>query len=187
MLLVPLGFWVLFLWLVAVIEGNCNLLVKEICSICAHSLFLFLKAHNLVPARLRRAVAIEEPILEIVDRPLPMERFKGESNIRPSHIELKHDDSFRLKFSAYNTTFYLHLMPNLEILHHEATVNIGNNVDDRKTLQREDFHIYKGVVLSAAVSDRQLMLADMGVANNLWQDEVDSLGWARVVVRNDIE
>ncbi|KAG2172339.1 hypothetical protein INT43_004881, partial [Umbelopsis isabellina] len=145
------------------------------------------EANNLVPARLRRAVAVEEPILEIVDRPLPMERFKGESNVRPSHIELKHDDSFRLKFSAYNTTFYLHLMPNLEILHHEATISIGNTADDVKALQRADFHIYKGVVLPAAVSDRQLMLADMGVANNLWQDEIDSLGWARMVVRKDIE
>lgn len=144
-------------------------------------------AHNLQPSRLKRAVALEEPILEIVDRPLPIGRFKAKRDNRPSHTDLRHDDSFRLKFKAFNATFYLHLMPNRDILHQDAFFTVDNDDTTKKALRREDYRIYKGAVLPFNLSDRQLGLADIGVANYLWEDEALSLGWARVVVRNDIE
>lgn len=144
-------------------------------------------AYNLQPTRLKRAVALEEPVLEIVDRPLPMHRLQSKRDLRPSYKELRHDDSFRLKFKAFNTTFHLHLTPNRELFHQEAFLVLDNDNATRQPLREEDFRIYKGVVIPSHISDRQLALADIGVANHLWEDELMSSGWARIVVRNDLE
>lgn len=78
-------------------------------------------------------------------------------------------------------------MPNRDIFHQEAFLTVDNDNATQKSLQPEDYRIYKGVVLPPHISDRQLGLADIGVANYLWEDEISSLGWARVVVRHDIE
>jgi hypothetical protein len=116
-----------------------------------------------------------------------MDRFQSKRDLRPSYNDLRHDDSFRLTFKAFNVTFHLHMMPNRDLFHNEAFSVIDNDNTTRQPLRQEDFRIYKGVVIPSHISDRQLGLADIGVANHLWEDELVSLGWARVVVRNDIE
>ncbi|KAG2175963.1 hypothetical protein INT44_000441, partial [Umbelopsis vinacea] len=116
-----------------------------------------------------------------------MHRFQTKREFRPSYKELRHDDSFRLKFKAFNTTFHLHLMPNRELFHHEAFLVIDNDNLNRQPLRQKDYRIYKGVVIPPHISDRQLALADIGVLNHLWEDEAMYSGWARIVVRHDIE
>ncbi|KAI7858760.1 Metallo-peptidase family M12-domain-containing protein, partial [Circinella umbellata] len=84
---------------------------------------------------------------------------------------IRHSDTFTLRFNAYDTIIHLHLIPNLELFHPDATLLIygdnGNDDDEEieKPLHSHDHRIYKGDAKS-----------DNG-----------STGWARIIIRDDDE
>ncbi|KAG0269740.1 hypothetical protein BGZ95_001955 [Linnemannia exigua] len=101
--------------------------------------------------------------------------------INPTSV--RHDDIVRVQFSAYNTTFYLHLEPNEDLIHPEADLGPG--------VSREDFKAFKGVVVQDNVhSDRKWNRAAMTtraekhtLEHMLYEEGV--LGWARMMIEHD--
>ncbi|CAG8714481.1 14803_t:CDS:1, partial [Dentiscutata heterogama] len=71
---------------------------------------------------------------------------------------LRHDDSLRLKFVAFNRTFNIHLEPNTDLFHPEATLTIhhSNKTSTVTRLLPQDYRLYKGVLLDVDSTDRRL-------------------------------
>ncbi|RKP11794.1 hypothetical protein BJ684DRAFT_21630, partial [Piptocephalis cylindrospora] len=87
---------------------------------------------------------------------LPRKHRSGAASMPSSSHTLQHDDAFRLSFTAYNQTFYLHMRPNHAILHPKAKVTMhgqGNENATVKALTPQDFRIYRGVVYDKIHSD----------------------------------
>ncbi|KAF9329823.1 hypothetical protein BGZ91_000383, partial [Linnemannia elongata] len=95
----------------------------------------------------------------------------------------RHDDIVRVQFSAYNTTFYLHLEPNTELIHPDADLGPG--------VSREDIKAFKGVVVQDIDhSERKWRQAATTtraekhtVEHMLYEEGV--LGWARMMIEHD--
>ncbi|KAF8980760.1 hypothetical protein BGZ46_003721 [Entomortierella lignicola] len=94
------------------------------------------------------------------------------------------DDTVRLQFTAYNTTFHLHLEPNLDLIHPEADLG-GYNISN------DDIMAFKGIVVQdehhsnrkwdrAASTSKALKHT---VEHMLHEDGV--IGWARMMVEHD--
>ncbi|CDH56326.1 zinc metalloprotease [Lichtheimia corymbifera JMRC:FSU:9682] len=98
---------------------------------------------------------------------------------------IQHDDMLRLAVSAFNTTYFLHLHPNTDLFHPNAVINY-NGREER--LKRHEYRVYRGYVVDETqshdrwVADRAGVLRDDFAAEN----EAGVLGWARIVVRDDI-
>lgn len=91
---------------------------------------------------------------------------------RPSSLE--HDDLVRLQLNAYNQTFHLHLEPNLDLFH---PVN--------SDLRPESFRIYRGHVLSESAHAKRQWEHGSAAAGDK-NKEKGVLGWARIIVRQDL-
>ncbi|RUS14040.1 hypothetical protein BC937DRAFT_94436 [Endogone sp. FLAS-F59071] len=156
-------------------------------------------AYSTLSRPLSRVELVTSPSLHILPRDpnLPSTLRRRSSDLTPNpsyahpHRALESEDSFRLRFTAYNTTFNLHLVPNLELFHPYATLTVVDE-DGEKTvspLNHDDFRIYRGVVIDEALTERRLMEDTVGV----WRDHYDldsetqkgALGWARIVMRHD--
>ncbi|KAG0084320.1 hypothetical protein BGZ93_008920 [Podila epicladia] len=93
------------------------------------------------------------------------------------------DDTIRIQFTAYNTTFHLHLEPNHDLIHPDAELGPGITIGDIKA--------FKGVVVQDAYhSDRKWNRAasttraeKRTVEHMLYEDGV--MGWARMMVEQD--
>lgn len=93
------------------------------------------------------------------------------------------DDTVRIQFTAYNTTFHLHLEPNHDLIHPDAELGPGITIGDIKA--------FKGVVVQDAYhSDRKWNRAasttraeKRTVEHMLYEDGV--MGWARMMVEQD--
>ncbi|KAI8086477.1 Metallo-peptidase family M12-domain-containing protein [Halteromyces radiatus] len=100
---------------------------------------------------------------------------------------IQHDDSIRLLFEAYDQLFAIHLTPNLDLLHPQATF-----VYDGKSepIHPHQFRIYRGHVYRPSISNRRWQYDKLGVIFPLFDqinnDDKDSLGWARLVLRHDL-
>lgn len=101
---------------------------------------------------------------------------------------LRHDDSHRLRFDAYNQTFHLHLEPNDHLLHSEATMTVIGQ-DGLETISRlvpEEHKVYRGVVLSHDYSDQRFKEDISGVDRHFIDPRASGvLGWARVIVHDN--
>ncbi|KAF9426088.1 hypothetical protein BGZ94_006953 [Podila epigama] len=95
------------------------------------------------------------------------------------------DDTIRVQFSAYNTTFHLYLEPNLDFIHPEADLGPG--------VSRDDIKAFKGVVVEdsyhidrkwerAATTTR---MEKRTVEHMLYEKGV--VGWARMMVEHDAQ
>ncbi|KAF9921736.1 hypothetical protein FBU30_008203 [Linnemannia zychae] len=96
---------------------------------------------------------------------------------------VRHDDIVRIQLSAYNTTFYLHLEPNDDLIHPDANLGLG--------LLREDIKAFKGIVVQDEQhSERKWKRAATTtrsekhtVEHMLYEEGV--LGWARMMIEHD--
>jgi hypothetical protein len=135
---------------------------------------------------------VTNPSIEILPRNRP-------SNFEPSIIHrdieddspLRHDDFLRVQFTAFNRTFCIHLEPNLELFHPEATITIHHS-DNTKTTTRlrpEDHRLYKGVLLDIDSSDNRMKEDIVGFRRMSLSEELSHsssvLGWARIQVHDD--
>jgi len=115
---------------------------------------------------------------------------------------LHHDDSFRLTFAAYNTTFQLHLRPNEHLIHPKATIKrYVNGSQVEEPLLKQDVWAFKGAVLQAGGWSNARLEADRNKLARLlskgeseddddefWEDGEHLpgvLGWARILVHHD--
>jgi hypothetical protein len=125
---------------------------------------------------------------------VPRDFYKRDISLNPNHNgkvkDLRHDDSIRLQFSAFNTTFNLHLIPNLDLFHPNA-VFYSESSGLKESLKHEDHRIYRGVAVDAASTDARWAEEQTGVWRDRYSLEnqpiLGVLGWARIIVRHDLE
>ncbi|POG62407.1 hypothetical protein GLOIN_2v1485446 [Rhizophagus irregularis DAOM 181602=DAOM 197198] len=156
------------------------------------SLFVLLlsRAHSVVQEPLTYLEFVTNPSMEI----LPRDRFEKTSIIRRDIYDdssLRHDDSLRIQFIAFNRTFSIHLEPNLDLFHPEATIVIhhSNNTKTTTRLRPEDHRLYKGVLLDIDSTDTRLSEDTIGLRRRSLSEELSYssgvLGWARIQVHDD--
>ncbi|CAJ0646015.1 1515_t:CDS:10 [Entrophospora sp. SA101] len=134
---------------------------------------------------------VSDPSIDI----LPRNRF--ESHNQEYLIQdlddksLRHDDSMRIRFIAFNRTFNLHLEPHYDLLHPEATITI-HHADDTSTTTRlllDDHRLYKGYLLDVKFTDKRLTEDMIGLKRKSLSEElfgsVGVLGWASIHVHDD--
>ncbi|KAG0054940.1 hypothetical protein BGZ83_010065 [Gryganskiella cystojenkinii] len=100
------------------------------------------------------------------------------------------EDTIRIQFHAFNTTFHLHLEPNLDLIHPEA--DLGLHSDGRR-VEREEIKAFKGVVVENEHhsnrkwdrASRTSRAEKRSIEHMLYEDGV--LGWARMMVEHDPE
>jgi len=148
-------------------------------------------AHAPVSRPLKRVANPSTLSLEIVPRtPVPLESSALRRRLPSPHSNtLRYDDSFRLILSAFDETFFLHLQPNLDLIHPKARINYyatdpnGRSFITRsEPLFREDVRVYYGHVVTPDHSFTR-MRED---AARIIPDRVhpSHLGWARLMVHN---
>ncbi|KAI9285754.1 Metallo-peptidase family M12-domain-containing protein [Umbelopsis sp. AD052] len=127
-------------------------------------------AHSQTIKRLARLEPIVLPTLIISPRQFVARDISPNPNYIPPFTSLKHDDSFHLQFQAYNSSILLSLSPNIELFHPDASTVVVDSSGEEviSPLHHEDYRIYKGEVLDT-FSTRQ------------------ELGWARIIIRHDID
>lgn len=114
-------------------------------------------------------------------------------SLNPNHIakvkELRHDDSLRLQFSAFNASFNLHLIPNLDLFHPNAVFHseaLGSH-----SLKHEDYRVYRGVAVNDENTDMRWAQEQTGVWRDHYSLESETnkgiLGWARIIIHHDLE
>lgn len=147
-------------------------------------------AHSVVPEPLTYLEFVTSPSMEI----LPRDHFEKSSIIRREIYDdssLKHDDSLRIQFIAFNRTFSIHLEPNLDLFHPEATITIhhSNNTKTTTRLRPEDHRLYKGVLLDIDSTDNRLNEDIVGFERMSLSEELSHssgvLGWARIQIHDD--
>ncbi|CAI2188868.1 7272_t:CDS:10, partial [Funneliformis geosporum] len=149
--------------------------------------------HSLAPNPLSYLEFIGNPSIEILPRNIP--DHSESSSIVRRYIEddgpLRYDDSMRIQFIAFNRTFSIHLEPNLDLFHPEATITIhhSNNSKTTTRLRHEDHRLYKGVVLDIDSTDIRLNEDIVGFKRRSLSEELSYssgvLGWARIQVHDD--
>lgn len=150
---------------------------------------LLCSAHSVNNRPLVRAEPLRTVALDIAPRP---ETFFTKRSVsrnpsyeprKPKAIE--HDDILRLAMSAYNRTFFLHLHPNVDLFHPNAVFTFDGK---QVPLRPEEFRVYRGYVIHEFHTDQRWLADQAGV----WRDDLAAeeeegvLGWARIVIRNDI-
>lgn len=105
------------------------------------------------------------------------------NNYQPNVRSLQYDDLLRLSVNAYNKTLYLHLTPNLDLFHPNAVFHkdgISTKVNPA------DFRVYQGYVMDDIYSDHW-WISGLIKDEKEMENQPGVLGWARIVVRNDIK
>ncbi|KAL1920889.1 uncharacterized protein VTP21DRAFT_11524 [Calcarisporiella thermophila] len=96
--------------------------------------------------------------------------------------ELRHDDSFRIHFKSFNKTFHLHLEPNPDFLHPDATITVHKPGGNAEIIPLRDERVYKGWVTDNAEIGKRWWDEDwVGIERHDWSRE-HAIGWARIVV-----
>lgn len=105
------------------------------------------------PSRLTKVETITESTIKFNQPHLPLQK-----------REARHHDTFQLEFSAFGKAFTLHLEPNRDLFHPEATITVFNDSLTQSTerIEPEDHLVYKGHVNQAPHH------------------------WARILLRNDL-
>lgn len=100
------------------------------------------------------------------------------------------EDTVRIQFNAFNTTFHLHLEPNLDLIHPEA--DLGHHSDGRP-VSRHEIKAFKGIVVQDVHhSDRKwdrasrTSRAEKRTVDHMLHEE-GVLGWARMMIEHDPE
>lgn len=103
--------------------------------------------------------------------------------------ELRHDDTFRLRLSAFGDTFHLHLRPNEHLIHPAARISYyTTDADGRSVLDRtepllpQSVKAYWGEVVEEDASEGRMREDAAGV----WPRPAGKFerGWARIVVHH---
>ncbi|KAI7895890.1 Metallo-peptidase family M12B Reprolysin-like-domain-containing protein [Mucor mucedo] len=101
------------------------------------------------------------------------------SHYQPNVRSLAHDDSLRLTVNAFNKTMYLHLTPNQDLFHPNAVFH----QDGKSTpIKASDYRVYRGYVIDDIYSQHWWI---SGLGEDM-ENQPGVLGWARIIVRNDI-
>ncbi|CAM0142515.1 unnamed protein product [Umbelopsis sp. WA50703] len=124
---------------------------------------------------------------------VPRDFYKRDMSLNPNHNakvqQLRHDDSLRLQFSAFNSSFNLHLIPNLDLFHSNAVFHSESS--GSHSLKHEDYRIYRGVVVNDENTDIRWTQEQTGVWRDHYSLESETsqgiLGWARIIVHHDLE
>ncbi|KAF9366883.1 hypothetical protein BGX34_000001 [Mortierella sp. NVP85] len=91
----------------------------------------------------------------------------------------------RIQFTAYNTTFHLHLEPNLDFIHPDADLGEGVSHDDilafKGIVVEDEFHSDRKWDRAARTSRAE----KRAVEHMLYEEGV--LGWARMMIEHDPE
>lgn len=102
---------------------------------------------------------------------------------------LRHTDTFRLKLSAFDDTFHLHLRPNENLIHPAARIKYYTTtpsgevvLSHTEPLLPESVKAYWGEVIDASMSDARLREDAAGVWPHL--SSKPELGWARMMVHH---
>ncbi|KAI8393566.1 Metallo-peptidase family M12-domain-containing protein [Radiomyces spectabilis] len=100
----------------------------------------------------------------------------------PSVIDLEHDASFLLQFSAFEQSFHLYLIPNIDMFHPDATVTIEHTDGQQhvEPIRRDQFRIYKGMVSETPIELPETIPDDLIT-------EKQHTHWARITLRHDIQ
>ncbi|KAI9246490.1 Metallo-peptidase family M12-domain-containing protein [Phascolomyces articulosus] len=128
-----------------------------------------ISSHSMAAERISRIETLNDPTLSIHNN------IQQPTTTTKTTI-IRHSDTFTLRFNAFDTFINLHLIPNLDLFHPDATLLIyGKNqhndddddimIEEEKPLHPHEHRIYKG--------DAK---ADDG-----------STGWARIIIRDDDE
>ncbi|KAI7827953.1 Metallo-peptidase family M12-domain-containing protein [Gamsiella multidivaricata] len=92
----------------------------------------------------------------------------------------------RIQFRAYNTTFYLHLEPNLDLIHPEADLGEGISLDEimafKGVVVEDEFHSDRKWDRAARTTRAETKRT---VEYMLYEEGV--LGWARMMIEHDPE
>ncbi|KAG0226711.1 Metallo-peptidase family M12-domain-containing protein [Mortierella sp. GBAus27b] len=98
---------------------------------------------------------------------------------------VRKDDTIRIQFTAYNSTFHLHLEPNLDFIHPEADLGDGITHDQilafKGVVVENDYHSDRKWDRAARTSKAEKRT----VEHMLYEEGV--LGWARMVVEHDMD
>ncbi|KAM3586924.1 hypothetical protein VKS41_001973 [Umbelopsis sp. WA50703] len=124
---------------------------------------------------------------------VPRDFYKRDMSLNPNHNakvqQLRHDDSLRLQFSAFNSSFNLHLIPNLDLFHSNAVFHSESS--GSHSLKHEDYRIYRGVVVNDENTDIRWTQEQTGVWRDHYSLESETsqgiLGWARIIVHHDLD
>lgn len=135
-----------------------------------------------------REHALRRHLLKHRDQPLAKRQLDNGINPLLPKIVQK-DDHVRLALTAYNTTYYLHLEPNFDLIHPDLRLS-GGGVSDSQSNGHDHFKAFKGIVvqdqdLSQKKWD-QAMTTSMEkatVEHMLYEEGV--LGWARMMIEHD--
>ncbi|OZJ06254.1 hypothetical protein BZG36_00797 [Bifiguratus adelaidae] len=153
-------------------------------------------AHSTLPGKLHRIDHVQFPQISILPRSQSSSFHKRRQtspnpHFKPTLGTLEHDDAFRLSFNAFNTTFRLHMIPNLDLIHPNATQSTHNENGTVivHRIKHDDFRIYRGVIIGEEYSHRRLLEDEVGV-DRVWehleheilQEGNGVLGWARLIV-----
>lgn len=156
-----------------------------------HSTF---SASSLQPRPLKRLAHPSTLAIEILPRHTPRLPTYGKRSYPPEEPILLHTDTFRLKLSVFDDTFYLHLRPNEHLIHPAARIkyystdSTGQSVlTHTEPLLRESVKAYLGEVVPAEFSSDRLREDAAGTLRHASSNS--ELGWARIVVHHqgDIE
>ncbi|KAG0178510.1 hypothetical protein DFQ29_003385 [Apophysomyces sp. BC1021] len=106
-------------------------------------------------------------------------------SFEPSFRAIEHDDVLRLVVQAYNQTFHLHLTPNLDLFHPEAVTFRDGQAEP---LRPEQFRVFRGHVVDDRFTDQRWLADQADVVRDEFDDDDQQgvLGWARVVLRQDL-
>ncbi|KAG0287611.1 hypothetical protein BGZ98_004585, partial [Dissophora globulifera] len=162
-----------------------SILVLSILSTSVH-------AHSSAWPTITRSETILNLRHDILPRTAPYDQHRGQPLAKRNADQrlsahpniITRDDTVRLQFSAFNTTFHLYLEPNTDLIHPEA--NLGPDIF------LEDIKAFKGVVIQdKEYSDHKWKRAvttsripKRTVEHMLYEEGV--VGWARMMVEHDV-
>ncbi len=146
-------------------------------------------ASSAPPSPLKRVAHPTTHSLEILPRrPSPAGTYSKRSHPIDSPI-LRSTDSFRLKISAFDDTFHIHLRPNEHLIHPAARINYYTVTPDGRSvlshtepLLPESVKAYWGEVVHPLASEGRMREDAAGV----WPrpSGKSELGWARITVHH---
>ncbi|KAI8992463.1 Metallo-peptidase family M12-domain-containing protein [Pilobolus umbonatus] len=169
-----------------IIYSLCIILTAVTCNVSQSYILFFLLIPLLIVGvsdkQLHRIEPIHSALLDIAPRTHTFFQKRNVSpslDYQPNLRSLEHDDRLRLTVDAFNTTLYLHLVQNTDIFHPNAVFHYqGQSVP----IKASQFRVYQGYVIDEFFNNHWWI---SGLQDDmLYQPGV--LGWARIVVRNDI-
>ncbi|KAF9320878.1 hypothetical protein BG003_004435 [Podila horticola] len=152
---------------------------------------LQLVRHDILPRsaehQLAREQALRRHLLKHHDQPFAKRQLDNWIKSLPPTIVQK-DDHVRLALTAYNTTYYLHLEPNFDLIHPDLQLS-GGGVSDSQSNGHDHFKAFKGIVLkdrdiSQKKWDRATSRSDRATVEHMLYEE-GVLGWARMMIEHD--